>query len=188
MRRFDEARAELEHAARLDPESPPILLDLGLLAYYAGDDGRAEQYCGQARRFGVKFFDPAGECLVRVYERQGRYDEAWALDEWNLAGARPKTGTGRERLESATRFWLAKTARYVRGEGVAVELLNPNLAYRLATASARLGDTANALEWLDTGIGRRAFIMPFASVDPVFDSMRTDPRFLQQLSRMGLSR
>jgi TolB-like protein/DNA-binding winged helix-turn-helix (wHTH) protein len=53
--------------------------------------------------------------------------------------------------------------------------------------SAGLGDTARALEWLDVGVdsGDRAVEMLFLKVDPRLDSLRSNPRFLDLMRRVG---
>jgi serine/threonine-protein kinase len=183
-RRFTEARRALEFAAGLDPQSPAIRLDLGFLAFYAGDDERAARYCEQALKFEASSYHPAGGCLARVYPRLGRYREAWALDEWGLGESRPRGTPGPLLLDAATRLWVDKTVPYVTGLGG--DLVNPNLAYRLATAFAAMGDDADTLHWLADGVSRRAFLMPLANVDPVFDRLRGDGRFQDILSTMGL--
>jgi hypothetical protein len=81
--------------------------------------------------------------------------------------------------------WIEKTLPYARGEIVGTEAVNPNMAYKLAEAFARLGDRDNTLAWLDTGIGRRAFLMPYANVDPLFSAYRGDAGFRRALARMG---
>jgi len=186
-RRFDEARASLERAARLDPGSPSILLDLGLLAYYSGDHNAAARYCEQARAAEDESYHPADYCLARVYQQTGRYREAWELDEWLLGKTRPTRGSYAERLRDGTRLWLEKTVPWARGEVIGAGLVNPNIAYRTAEAFARLGDREAAIAWLDTAIGRRAFLMPYANVDPAFAPYRDDREFRRILARMGLS-
>jgi tetratricopeptide (TPR) repeat protein len=185
QRRFDQSRASLEQAERLDPGSPSILLDLGLLAYYTGDDGAAVRYCEAARSAEDESAHPAHECLVRVYERTGRFREAWELDQWMLGRARPDRGGYAQRLREAPQVWIGKTLPYAEGEMVGAELVNPNVAYKAAVAFARLGDRKSVLRWLDTGIGRRAFLMPYVNVDPVFDAYRGDAGFRRVLGLMG---
>ena len=186
-RRFDEARASLERAERLAPGSPSILLDLGLLAYYSGDDRAAARYCEQARAAEDVSYHPADDCLVRVYQQTGRYREAWEMDEWMLGTTRPTRGNYAQRLRDGTRLWLEKTVPYARGEVIAAGLVNPNMPYRMAEAFARLGDREAAIAWLDTAAGRHAFLMPYANVDPVFASLRDGGGFRRILARMGLA-
>ena len=186
MRRYEEARQSFEHAARLDPASPPILADLGLLAYYTGDDERAERYCEQARDAEGDDYSVSAGCLARVYERRGRYREAWMLDEWGLGSARNSAPGGPQALEADTRLWMGKIVPYLRGETVGIELLNPNTMYRLAVAYARLGDKPNAVQQLRNALSRRAFLTPLANVEPVFDGLRSETTFKEILSKMGL--
>jgi hypothetical protein len=50
----------------------------------------------------------------------------------------------------------------------------------------RLGDKACALRWLEKGYQERDDLMIQLNVDPVFDRIRTDPRFRELVHRVGL--
>ena len=186
MRRYQEARQSFEHAARLDPASPPILADLRL----------ARLLHGRRRARGALLRAGAG-CRRRRLQRlrglprqggraRGRYREAWMLDEWGLGSARNSAPGGPQALEADTRLWMGKIVPYLRGETVGIELLNPNTMYRLAVAYARLGDKPNAVQQLRNALSRRAFLTPLANVEPVFDGLRSETTFKEILSKMGL--
>ena len=51
----------------------------------------------------------------------------------------------------------------------------------------RLGDKEPAVSWLDRAIsGPRHFWLPYLNVDPLYDNLRSDPRFKEILHRMNL--
>jgi hypothetical protein len=52
-------------------------------------------------------------------------------------------------------------------------------AYDVSTVYAALGDTQTALDWLEHAVERRDPPIPLIGVDPAFDSLHTDPRFVQ---------
>ena len=49
-----------------------------------------------------------------------------------------------------------------------------------------LGEKERALPWLEKSYENKDFLLPFVNVDPVFDDLRSEPRFQAVLSRMGL--
>jgi TolB-like protein/Tfp pilus assembly protein PilF len=49
-----------------------------------------------------------------------------------------------------------------------------------------LGDKDRAFEWLSKGIDARAWEMPMLKAEPVFDNLRSDPRFPVLLDRIAL--
>ena len=49
-----------------------------------------------------------------------------------------------------------------------------------------MGDKAQAFEWLDKAFQDRSFFLMRLKVEPLFDSLRDDPRFQDLLRRMGL--
>jgi hypothetical protein len=56
----------------------------------------------------------------------------------------------------------------------------------IAIAAAGLGDRDMAFEWLDRSLLGRSGWHIWLKVDPYWDSIRGDSRFLRLLSRMGL--
>ncbi|MBI3859251.1 MAG: tetratricopeptide repeat protein [Thaumarchaeota archaeon] len=57
----------------------------------------------------------------------------------------------------------------------------------LAGVHAVLGDKEAALEWLERAYGERAGYLPWTTVDPAFDNIRGEPRYLALVRKMGLS-
>lgn len=59
-------------------------------------------------------------------------------------------------------------------------------AYSLAELHASLGQGEQALAWLRKAYGERGGGITFIKVSPVFDGLRSDPRFQDLLRRVGL--
>ena len=60
------------------------------------------------------------------------------------------------------------------------------LPYNLARIYARLGDKERALMWLDETFKERSDHLVFLKVEPVFEVLRSEPRFVDLLKRVGL--
>ena len=49
-----------------------------------------------------------------------------------------------------------------------------------------LGERDVTLRWLEKGVGERAYLLAFAANDPRCDSIRSEPRFIAILEKLGL--
>jgi len=56
----------------------------------------------------------------------------------------------------------------------------------IAIVYAGLGEEGNAIEWLEKGYQEHAFQMQFLKLDPRWDNLRNDPRFVDLARRIGL--
>jgi hypothetical protein len=56
----------------------------------------------------------------------------------------------------------------------------------MAIAYAGLGEKDQAFAWLEKGYEEHAFQMQWLTVEPRWDSLRSDPRFKDLVKRIGL--
>jgi hypothetical protein len=61
-----------------------------------------------------------------------------------------------------------------------------HLAMGIARHYFRLGENDKGFEWLERSYSRRESWLLWVTVDPDFDGIRTDPRYLDLLKRLGL--
>jgi hypothetical protein len=61
-------------------------------------------------------------------------------------------------------------------------------AYLMAIVYVGLGDKNRAFEWLQRAVDARAWELPALKGDPMFDPLRSDPRFAPLLDCFGLRR
>ena len=61
-------------------------------------------------------------------------------------------------------------------------------AFLMAIVYVGLGDKNRAFEWLQKAVDARAWELPALKADTMFDPLRSDPRFLPLLDRLGLPR
>lgn len=59
--------------------------------------------------------------------------------------------------------------------------------WAMASVYVGLGDKDRAFEWLQEAVEERAAYVPYLKVDPLFDPLRSDPRFTDLLRRMNLA-
>ena len=60
-------------------------------------------------------------------------------------------------------------------------------ANRFALIELGLGNRGKALEWLEKSVVERSPTISYIFVDPTWDPLRSEPRFMALLDRMGLS-
>ena len=182
MRRFEEAVAEMKRALETDPLSLIINANLGEIYYYA------RQY-DQAIEQGRKTLEIASEFPVAhnnlkdVYEQQGMYEQA--ITHYQAMG-----GIGRQRaslLEKAHEaagpqgYWQ-KSVELFLDEGKRT-YIQPTI---IAKNYARLGDKERAFQWLEKAYVERDSDLIYLHVEPMYDPLRSDPRYVDLLKRMGL--
>ena len=182
MGRSEEAIREIKIAQDLDPLSLIIQANVGMIEYFARQYDRAIE---QERK--VLDADPsfvqARRKLAYALEAQGSAQEA--LAEWltveQQQGANEKTLAAFKQASATSGlrgYWL---------QAAEIERKQPWHRPRSVSAYyARLGDHDQAFAWLDRAYEQRAAWLVFTKVDPVYDNLRTDPRFPAFLQRMGL--
>jgi adenylate cyclase len=62
------------------------------------------------------------------------------------------------------------------------------LSVQIAYVYAGLGDKDKAFEWLEKGYNEQNGYLGYLKVDPLWDNLRTDPRFAAMLKKMGLEK
>ncbi len=184
--RYEEASRELNRAIRLDPRSLPVKVTFGALAYYSRDYGEAIRRLKNALEFDDAYA-PAHTRLGLVYEQQGDTQDA-VLSFLRAGGLSPvgpeRTSALRSAYNSQGRdaFWrehLLQLTRESRARYV------PKTA--VAAAQLRLGRYDQALDTLAKGVEEKDPGLIELKVEPVFDPLRSNPKFGALLRRVGLA-
>ncbi len=184
MGRFDEARAEFRRAQELDPLSLIISAEAGFPAFYARQYDEAIEEFRKTIQMDP-YFPPAHYFLGLAYAQRGRLPEAvresekaMTLDSGliysvSLGQALALSGKRSEALKVVDRLTELSKRKYVSAVGI-------------AAVYTALGNDDLAFESLEKAYGDRATGLLWLKVDPAFDRLRTDPRFADLLSRIGL--
>jgi len=180
--RLDEALAEIVKARELDPLSSIIARQEALPYYLKRDYVRAMELLRQANELG-----PALNTTfeIGIYIQNRSFDEALA----ELEQAK------RERKHDSILIYdtgVVHAAQGRRGDALQAlkeleQMSGPNLdqALYIAKVYATLNDKEMAFSWLDRGLAAGA-IGSFYKDEPVWDPIRSDPRFADLLRRMGI--
>ena len=185
LSRWQPAIAEAERAAAVDPMSSIIHENLARPYYYSRHLERAIAYSKQTLQEDPDF-SISHLRLGRAYSAQGRYAEAAAefqryftlsggstLALASLANVRARAGERQEALRLAAQLRSEAARKNVP-------------AYQFALIYAGLGDSAEALRWLEKAYQERSDFLVCLRVEPLFDGLRADARFQAIERRIGL--
>ncbi|HEY6118514.1 MAG TPA: protein kinase [Pyrinomonadaceae bacterium] len=183
--RFDEAAAERERSRQLDPVSAFTTADVGYPLYYARKYDEALEHF----RKGIELdsnLSWAHLWIGQVYVQQARYDEAFneinraiSLSEGNVRGiatlghAYAVSGKRSEALKVLAQLQEQAKQKYVS-------------AYFIALIYSGLNEKDQAFAWLEKAYEERHPYLILIKSEPVFDNLRSDPRFQALLRRVGL--
>ncbi len=182
--RFDESVREAEMARGLDPYSPASHMNYGRALYYARRYEEAADYLtAAAGRY--PSYPQFPHMLALVLMQQGRYDEAIA----RLEAMRPKYS---RYADAALGFAYGRTGR----PDDAAEMLrdierlstpeDPMPPMEWALVHIGMGDRGRAFEKLEEVYKGRFSHLAYLKSDPMYDSLRDDPRFADLTRRVNL--
>jgi DNA-binding winged helix-turn-helix (wHTH) protein/Tfp pilus assembly protein PilF len=181
--RFDEAFTELDRARELDPLSLIIATDRATVMLYARQYDRAVEEFRRVLSVDPNFSRAA--MITYAYVWDGLFAEAIAQAETRYA------------MNDAPWDWALLT--YVYGRAGRVAQAQPTLHkledlsrhQRIDPAAAivaylGVGDKPRALSLLETAVDEHSPSVIALKVDPLYDDLRTDPRFTDLLRRVRL--
>ncbi len=186
MGQFDEASAEIKRAEELDPLSVEYMV---AAADVYKDARRYDQAIEQCRR-ALEMDRNYGEAylfLGQAYEYKGMYEEAIAEYQKaaGLIGNIPEIAAslGHAYAVSGKRDEAQKVIADLK-ELSNRRYVDPSL---IAVIYAGLGENDQAFHWLEKAYEDRSGFLVHAKVEPIFDDLRSDPRFTDLLRRVGLA-
>jgi tetratricopeptide (TPR) repeat protein len=180
MKRMEEAIQAMLTALNLDPNSPIINTNLGWTYYYAGRDKEAfAQYQKTLGKY--PDFSRIHRRLQDYYEKNR--DLAAALNEYEKINPADKKLLEESLKKQGERgYWehrlkqleeKAQNGRYVP-------------QYDKAAIYASMGKTDEALTLLEGAVRERSEGLIKVNVNPVFQSLRTSPRFIKVVQSLKL--
>lgn len=186
LRRFDEAVAARKLCKALDPLSPFTVADVGYPLYYARRFDEAIKAYGEALEM-----DPNlswGHLWIgQVLVLQGKFNEA--IEEIQKA-IRLSNGDIRARATLGHAYAVAgKRAEAMQVIDELKQLSKQRYVspYFVAVVYAGLQDDDDAFTWLEKAYQERHPYLILMDVEPVFDRIRNDPRFIALKKRVGLN-
>jgi len=182
--RFDDSRRAFVEARRIDPISAIIQVDEAQLYFFQRQYERSREILEQVERTDPNF-EVVHDRIALIDMMEGRHDEAWQRIQ-RIESCREPSGDcyrfwtaylpGRDAAAAqAALGWLEREARRRR--------IPP---FTLILANARQGRVARALDWLEYMLEKHEVSLITIAVSPLFDLLRTEPRFARVLETLKL--
>jgi len=181
--RFDEAIVEGTRAIELDPLSPQILLDATVPLLFHRNTAAAKKLARRAAELDPAFFFP-----VMI--------DGWAdLEDGKFRDAIPALKQAKA-MESppfvtaylAFAYGAAGDRASATAELAALKKMSKDgtvLPFNLALVHLGLGDRTRALDNLERALATDSQMMAWIGRDAIFDPIRSEPRFVALLKKMG---
>jgi TolB-like protein/DNA-binding winged helix-turn-helix (wHTH) protein/Flp pilus assembly protein TadD len=188
-----EAVAQMRSAVALDPLSVPIQAFAGRTYIWAGRYAEAQTELEKAERMNPNLALVA-ERLAHLYTYTGEYDKAIAAETRAriLTGEAADSAFAKEKelrrglaQDGARGYWRVVLSFSQSAENPPESYVT---SYGRAIVYARLGDRENSLAELNKAYDERILAMTEIAVEPAFDPLRTDSRFMDIVRRVGLLR
>ncbi len=183
--RHGEALAEINWATKLDPLSPFVGTIKGQILFHAHRYSEAIEEVNKAMEIEPNFW--IGQIVLgRSYERLGLYEEA--IKSLRMAA---QSSGGVTEATSLAGYVYAVSGQRKEAER-ALETLRVRLQtryvppYNFALLYQGLGNSDDALEWLDKAYEQRDVHIVFLPVDSKWDALRNNPHFIDLTKRLNL--
>ncbi|MDM7921598.1 MAG: winged helix-turn-helix domain-containing protein [Pyrinomonadaceae bacterium] len=177
-RRFAEAETMLKRTLELEPFSPFYNVVMCQHYYYDKRWQEAMNYCERSRAIEPEYH-LSGKWIFWTNVMSGRYD---ILRTFSF-GEGPSDDPRAAALDSNNidTYWqISLDDRFRRQPQRSSPII-------IAAHYAMLGRKEEALKFLAEAIESNTDQMEFINPDPIFDPLRTDPRFAELMSRLGLN-
>ena len=187
VRRLDDSLNEIDRAQGLDPNSPSILADKGRILWVSGRTEEALRLLRQLEAADPDSLSPH-RYLKFAYLEMGNYPgylaemkkEAFLLHDASLSAI----GTAAEKgfaAHGATGMFAGQLEQ--QNKAYSQGKLSP---FYLAETYSRLGNTQEALKYLEACYDRHADETVNVASDPAFNNLHPVPAFQQFLAKLGL--
>jgi serine/threonine protein kinase/Tfp pilus assembly protein PilF len=185
MGRSERGLRETRKAQELDPLSLIINTSLGWQLYLAHQNDAAAEQLRKVLEMDAKFA-PARRLLEEVYAQMGKQKEAVAEREkiLSLSGS-PELAASIEEdfaksgYRGVLQSWLEGLTEISKHSYVS--------PYSIAQAYMRMGENQRVFDWLQRAYEEHDSGLVSVAVEPMFEPVRSDPRFRDLLRRTKLS-
>jgi serine/threonine-protein kinase len=182
--RADEGLQETLRAMKLNPLDLTVSLWLVNKHFYRREYDKSEALIREIQSMDSTYV-LCYSALGRIRFAQGKYDEAVSL--YRKALALGDVGLGTEGFAAA----LARSGQTSKAREVLADLIRQSESgyqtqVAVAAAYLALGEPDSSLYWLDKAYELRDGNLPWVRLMPMFDGLRSDPRYVALMRKMGL--
>jgi TolB-like protein len=189
MERYPEGDEQFESARKLDPLSVRISFDLAVKFWFKRQFDRAED---QLQR--TLSMDPGNslvyDFLAQVLWKINKPAEAFSAFErartFEGVFSAEEIGEMRKAYEAFGLSAYLRKVNELRQQHLALGKYQSALIIALQYAAA--GVDGDALDWLERAVDEHSTWLPELKVDPTWDTLRSQPRFIAVLKKIGLEK
>ena len=181
---YEKALAEIKLARELDPLSLGINAQEGQILFFAKDYDKALDRLQKTIDLDSSFW-LSHLFISRVYTEKGMHAEAVAESK------RAAELSGNSQSDAYRAYALAKWGKPSEARTVLNALLKSSTEtyvppYNLALAYNAVGEREKAIDYLEKGFSEKDVRMVFLKIEPQWNSLRSEPRFVDLMKRMRL--
>ncbi|HEY9502827.1 MAG TPA: winged helix-turn-helix domain-containing protein [Pyrinomonadaceae bacterium] len=182
--RHESALAEIKVARELDPLSLRTNAQEGQILFFAKDYDNALQSLQKTIDLDSNFW-LSHIFISRVYTEKGMHSEALA------EATKAAELSGNSQSQAYRAYALAKWGKLSEARAILAELLKSSTekyvpSYNIALVYNAVGEPKRALDYLEKGLSERDVRLVFLKVEPLWDSLRSEPRFVDLIKRMKI--
>jgi tetratricopeptide (TPR) repeat protein len=185
MERFSQAIEEETRAVELDPFSPEARTFLGTMYRCAGQNAKSKAAFQKAVELDLNYW-VALAWMAWNSDAQGNYVRAIQESEAALKVAPnmgdPMSSLGYSYAMQGNRAQARQILEQLEARSESTHI-SP---YFVARVLAGLGESRQAVAWLEKGYQYRSIYMSEMNTDPAFAKLHSDPSFQQLVRQMGL--
>jgi len=185
--REQEALAEINHAHELDPLSPVITRVAGGIHVWARQYDEAIAICSKLANANPTFAI-AHDCLAYAYWGKRMYPQV--VEEWKACGKLSGYPIDAEFSAAIKQGYRSAGWKGALTKAIEIRQAQRKTGYSSAVSIARfyadLGDKEQAFHWLDVAYQEHDWLLIGLNTYFQFDPLRSDPRFSELVSKVGL--
>jgi DNA-binding winged helix-turn-helix (wHTH) protein/TolB-like protein len=179
----EKALSEIRLSRELNPVSLRTNALEGQILFFAGKYDEALDRLNQTIDLNPSFW-LSRIFISRVYTEKGMHPEAVA------AARKAAEISGNSQSEAYRAYALARWGKSSEARAVLDELLKLSEKqyvppYNLAVAYNGLGEKGKALDYLEKGLAEKDLRMVFLKVEPYWNNLRAEPRFIDLMKQMN---
>lgn len=180
-RRFVEAKEELEKAIGIEPFSPFYYASLCELNYFDRQYEEALAQCRYAENLEADFWHTRKQ-LFWIYAQKKMYPEIseMILGKLSTEEKAKHPLTGALQKNDFRLFWQILIDERLKTKR------NISQSLALATFYMQIDEKEKALSSLEQSLEKREYFLPTINADPIFDSIRSEKRFIDIIQKIGL--
>ena len=181
--RTDEALSLANHVLEIDSISPFINANVASVLYFTRQSDRLVEHAKRVLELDRNAAQ--GHVWIgRAYMQKGWYDQA-IVELQKVVD--PQSGDGLVQLGYSYAMAGQKAeALKVIAQLEAIAARRYSSPVRIACVYGALGDKEKAFEWLEKGYAGRSDHLTQLKTECMFDNLRSDPRFVDLMRRVGL--